>query len=501
MLEVHPRACGENWHLGNGNPPTDGPSPRVRGKRRCCTARTSRLRSIPARAGKTLFSGASMATKAVHPRACGENFGVNGNLAHISGPSPRVRGKRPRGQVQRRENQVHPRACGENRKKLVQRSGGRGPSPRVRGKRRPLPRRLLNHRSIPARAGKTRGSGFAATGSTVHPRACGENVVARHLWPIRHGPSPRVRGKQCGKPVRTYRNRSIPARAGKTFAAIKNAVDIYGPSPRVRGKRAGIVKKNETRRSIPARAGKTPPRSPSTPRAPVHPRACGENARPARHSADGCGPSPRVRGKHNARQGRDPHTRSIPARAGKTSAGASPAGRHSVHPRACGENNVISRADADALGPSPRVRGKPSSRTRPNVGRRSIPARAGKTVPPRSSTICAAVHPRACGENGTQPRPENVRAGPSPRVRGKRSSASAATRLGRSIPARAGKTPGSRLGRAWSAVHPRACGENYLVDILDKDEDGPSPRVRGKREAVMRLEGRVRSIPARAGKT
>ena len=71
---VHPRVCGEhgqtsprtsrcprsipayagNTHAAQQPPPmTNGPSPRMRGTRRCCVSRSSNYRSIPAYAGNT----------------------------------------------------------------------------------------------------------------------------------------------------------------------------------------------------------------------------------------------------------------------------------------------------------------------------------------------------------------------------------------------------------------------------------------------------------------
>ncbi|EFW09852.1 hypothetical protein HMPREF9005_1176 [Actinomyces sp. oral taxon 178 str. F0338] len=51
--------------------------------------------------------------------------------------------------------------------------------------------------------------------------------------------------------------------------------------------------------------------------------------------------------------------RLIPARAGKTSSGASSWGARRAHPRACGENGTALTAAINPTGSSPRVRGKP----------------------------------------------------------------------------------------------------------------------------------------------
>ena len=72
-------------------------------------------------------------------------------------------------------------------------------------------------------------------------------------------------------------------------------------------------------------------------------------------------------------------SRLIPARAGKT-----PAANHALpwswaHPRACGENVDLARAQAPLPGSSPRVRGKPFPYGKYPRLIRLIPARAGKT--------------------------------------------------------------------------------------------------------------------------
>ena len=71
----------------------------------------------------------------------------------------------------------------------------------------------------------------------------------------------------------------------------------------------------------------------------------------------------------------------------------------------------------------------------------------------------------------------------------------------RNIPAYAGKT---RLVRLWSAVrteHPRVCGENVGVDLVDHGNSGTSPRMRGKPTTALTLTACTRNIPAYAGKT
>ena len=233
-----------------------GSSPRVRGK----PLRADRLREprglIPARAGKTGRRGYALRAYPAHPRACGENTECLDDLASDQGSSPRVRGKR----------------------------------------RTVRPRRRLT-RLIPARAGKTVPREGAAQGDGAHPRACGENRAETDACSSQPGSSPRVRGKLHPRAGHARRGGLIPARAGKTSSRQAPIRSAKGSSPRVRGKPRVRPRRQRPEGLIPARAGKTTPGGAlSTPHG-AHPRACGENGRPARCRCSARGSSPRVRGK------------------------------------------------------------------------------------------------------------------------------------------------------------------------------------------------------------
>ena len=172
---VHPRECGGNTVTITGAPTTSGPSPRVRGKRFRRRSGLVGIRSIPASAGETGALPAIPRSRRVHPRECGGNVLPSGGFRRLTGPSPRVRGKR----------HVF-RSC-------ITRPG-----------------------SIPASAGETRFIRIALQHVRVHPRECGGNPPAgREILAVK-GPSPRVRGK-LGQ-LRSIANtgRSIPASAGET---------------------------------------------------------------------------------------------------------------------------------------------------------------------------------------------------------------------------------------------------------------------------------------------
>ena len=232
---------------------------------------------------------------------------------------------------------------------------------------------------------------------------------------------------------------------------------------------------------IPARAGKTTARPRGRPARTAHPRACGENIQGFIDGILGMGSSPRVRGKPRLPDAAHRRVRLIPARAGKTSGTVSrgPPGR--AHPRACGENAPHRGGRSMHEGSSPRVRGKLGRGLLLEVGDRLIPARAGKTPSVGRTRSPETAHPRACGEN----------------QRG----LEASLRAGGSSPARAGKTLDGVGGGEAVGAHPRACGENGQNAGKTFAEGGSSPRVRGKPPRARSASGRMRLIPARAGKT
>ena len=214
-IAAHPRACGENRPRPCRMFSCEGSSPRVRGKREVIDAHSARVGLIPARAGKTTRGIGPSVNPGAHPRACGENMPGGERVELGTGSSPRVRGKRtgttptpPPGRlIPARAGKTdftggghwgspaHPRACGENSSVHAAGPPIRGSSPRVRGKRSQVCHLHQFCRLIPARAGKTRGHPVHRLKEAAHPRACGENIWDV-LKPIRDaGSSPRVRGK------------------------------------------------------------------------------------------------------------------------------------------------------------------------------------------------------------------------------------------------------------------------------------------------------------------
>ena len=541
MVPAHPRACGENASA-LGAPATDfGSSPRVRGKPVGGVHGNGLGGLIPACAGKTPPNTQSHSSGPAHPRVCGENETLQHGDTRVSGSSPRVRGKpglrapralrgglipacagKTRARPQSRDGgTAHPRVCGENSGRLAVRRVLGGSSPRVRGKPTKDLITTQRLRLIPACAGKTARWPWYRRPPAAHPRVCGENKVNPFTQPTTEGSSPRVRGKRSGVSQAQVSRGLIPACAGKTPscppgsgmsaahprvcgenpAPEKNPRIRSGSSPRVRGKRAYGAWRLRLCRLIPACAGKTSPPTHRRAASSAHPRMCGENSRTVDHDGDPDGSSPRVRGKRRRGRRQGHRRRLIPACAGKTpSRGPRRCGR-GAHPRVCGENPAGPPTRDSAPGSSPRVRGKPPQLRRAPPSRGLIPACAGKTLTEARASFVTWAHPRVCGENRRDRRPQGVPAGSSPRVRGKPMWTTLIPRLQGLIPACAGKTSAGHAQQGGLRAHPRVCGENQVQVWKARLESGSSPRVRGKRGQGLRRAGHPRLIPACAGKT
>ena len=213
-----------------------------------------------------------------------------------------------------------------------------------------------------------------------------------------------------------------------------------GSSPRVRGKRASLARIPAPIRLIPARAGKINPTDNRNRASRAHPRVCGENKVAIHGVLDAIGSSPRVRGKRIFLELSIFEHGLIPAHAGKTFLETPVVGLSWAHPRACGENGVRGCRALAESGSSPRMRGKHLWRAPDHPGRRLIPAHAGKTSQDALPVSIFKAHPRACGENRLSSCMLGGGAGSSPRMRGKPRQPSADRLSTGLIPAHAGKT-------------------------------------------------------------
>ena len=152
-------------------------------------------------------------------------------------------------------------------------------------------------------------------------------------------------------------------------------------------------------------------------------------------------------------------------------------------------------------GSSPLTRGKPGSSRVSGVGRRLIPAHAGKTRVIICSFLRAAAHPRSRGENHGRLTYLPSKPGSSPLTRGKPTVGTMISAAHRLIPAHAGKTQASPPEPRHAPAHPRSRGENPCAGTKRRPQTGSSPLTRGKRGVNGGAESLVGLIPAHAGKT
>ena len=215
-------------------------------------------------------------------------------------------------------NSTHPRVCGEHGGHLVDPTGGADSSPRVRGAHDPEIAAWASNRLIPACAGSTSARHTSGSGSTTHPRVCGEHVGAPHIRQRLYDSSPRVRGARLRPYLARVGDRLIPACAGSTTAS-----------------------------------------SSTRPRSSTHPRVCGEHWTLREDLCINDDSSPRVRGAPF--QGRDAGRlrRLIPACAGSTCPRLGGGSFYATHPRVCGEHATRPSMTHVHNDSSPRVRGAP----------------------------------------------------------------------------------------------------------------------------------------------
>ena len=173
----------------------------------------------------------------------------------------------------------------------------RGSSPRGRGKPHTSALAAPHGGLIPARAGKTHSMPPWPLTRSAHPRAGGENHTIPIPTPTYNGSSPRGRGKPCRLTLAHTHAGLIPARAGKTVVKLRPAPSaaahpraggenhlaktpalvLWGSSPRGRGKLHHPNQELYDARLIPARAGKTDQGEGAASTTEAHPRAGGEN--------------------------------------------------------------------------------------------------------------------------------------------------------------------------------------------------------------------------------
>ncbi len=409
--------------LGRATTAQSGPSPRARGSRNPAGEHEVLTRSIPACAGLTRAAGSGLPPTAVHPRVRGAHRGRGQPHTARVGPSPRARGSQLLPRVKCEAHAVHPRVRGAHTPFRRYPDPWIGPSPRARGSQRTQLVGGQRPRSIPACAGLTTARRSPRGSGSVHPRVRGAHPTARHPSGRGGGPSPRARGSQIVVQGPGPAPRSIPACAGLTMGTagsprtssvhprVRGAHAVLalrgnltsGPSPRARGSRGPQQGPVLAPRSIPACAGLTMPVIPGIGVSSVHPRVRGAHGGAGCRPVRGSGPSPRARGSLLAEDVSGVHRRSIPACAGLTGRGGSPARAPAVHPRVRGAHDDGANLSGRGRGPSPRARGSPN-RPRFSGGSNgpSPRARGSRVNAVKPRTVCGP-SPRARGSPGVEP--------------------------------------------------------------------------------------------------
>ena len=178
----------------------------------------------------------TLGSEGAHPRSCGADYRLAGDLAAADGSSPLVRGgptnprcglvgfgliparagRTPAAQRRVQVGRAHPRSCGADQVLRSCRMVCQGSSPLVRGGRGESGGHTHALRLIPARAGRTDLRGLLDLRVTAHPRSCGADYVKSRCSAGESGSSPLVRGGPRGGRRRLGRGRLIPARAGRT---------------------------------------------------------------------------------------------------------------------------------------------------------------------------------------------------------------------------------------------------------------------------------------------
>ena len=129
------------------------------------------------------------------------------------------------------------------------------------------------------------------------------------------------------------------------------------------------------------------------------------------------------------------------------------------HPRACGEQGLTFIFAGVITGSPPRLRGAGLIKSNAQYGSRITPAPAGSSYTAVRVVHSRRDHPRACGEQPSQNRPNNRGVGSPPRLRGAVAGKYMSAMTMRITPAPAGSRQDGPFLPSRKQDHPRACGE------------------------------------------
>ncbi len=191
----------------------------------------------------------------------------------------------------------------------------------------------------------------------------------------------------------------------------------------------------------------------------------------------------------------------IPACAGSTNSSSRSAACVRDHPRVRGEHRQAAPYSIELAGPSPRARGARRSATQEEHAIGTIPACAGSTPSPPLTRRPGWDHPRVRGEHRWAGSSHTAVQGPSPRARGARPGGTRRRSSWGTIPACAGSTTARSRRGCGAGDHPRVRGEHRAIAGKVLAAQGPSPRARGALLAGTRGDLWDGTIPACAGST
>ena len=279
------------------------------------------------------------------------------------------------------------------------------------------------------------------------------------------------------------------------------SIDGLGSSPHTRGARSQLISPAFSSRIIPAYAGSTRSPSSSSPGRADHPRIRGEHDPGVVGVPEDGGSSPHTRGAPGSGLDPAPQGRIIPAYAGSTTYDKTGSYLEPDHPRIRGEHFLWWWSLSEAAGSSPHTRGAPHDFRYHHDPRRIIPAYAGSTASPSTSSAAFADHPRIRGEHAAWIPSIIIASGSSPHTRGARQAILHVSSLARIIPAYAGSTVASGSRSQPRADHPRIRGEHPRKAIVCPSNEGSSPHTRGAPRPLSPSPVGSRIIPAYAGST
>ena len=252
---------------------------------------------------------------------------------------------------------------------------------------------------IPALAGTTRTSGLTRSAPWAHPRVGGDDTAARIANLYDKGSSPRWRGRRSYALVKRRSGGAHPRVGGDDRSPSPNTARNLGSSPRWRGRPDDPDVAVRDRGLIPALAGTTTWAWPSARGARAHPRVGGDDCAIAHGVAQAVGSSPRWRGRRPGARLRHHRRRLIPALAGTTSASTSSPTKPRAHPRVGGDDRPHTPQARRTPGSPPRWRGRQAHRVVLLGPVGLIPALAGTTRRDRSPACSCTAHPRVGGDD------------------------------------------------------------------------------------------------------